>query len=159
MIPCCKDEAQNLCPSNAEVSLKNDESVFLAVVRVSNDFVPLGREIRGKKKWDKNPPSYVAVNFAYGMTEGQKRKINKESGPKKDIITVKGREREVLDNVPEIHRKPLQKLIQEYQDMFPEKLPKEHPPIGRRNIVLKSSRVVNSHIDLLIDWVLLSRMI
>ena len=62
------------------------------------------------------------------MTEGQRREINKETGPKKNIITVKEREHEILDSVPTIHRRSLEKVIQDYQDVFPEKLPKEAPP-------------------------------
>ena len=62
------------------------------------------------------------------MTEGQKRKINKESGPKRNIKPVKERERAVLDSVPEIQRQSLEKIIQEYRDVFPEKLPKGAPP-------------------------------
>ena len=64
--------------------IKNDEPVFLAVVRASDNFVPRGRR-------NKRSPSYAAVNSAHGMTEGQRRKINKESGPKKNIISVEGK--------------------------------------------------------------------
>ena len=56
--------------------------MFLAVVRASANFVPRGHK-------SKQSPSYVAVNVAYGMTEGQRRKISKESGPKKNIISVR----------------------------------------------------------------------
>ena len=38
------------------------------------------------------------------------------------------REREVLDSVPSVQKKPLEKLIREYRDIFPEKLPKGAPP-------------------------------
>ena len=64
--------------------IKNDELVFLAVVRASDNFVP-----RGSK--NKRSPSYAAVNSTHGMTEGQRRKINKEYWPKKNIISVKER--------------------------------------------------------------------
>ena len=67
--------------------IKNDELVLLAVIRISNDFVRRGRGIRGRKR---ESLSYTAVNFVHGMTEGQKRKIKKDSEPKKDMITVKG---------------------------------------------------------------------
>ena len=56
--------------------IKNDEPVFLAVVRTSDSFVP-----RGKR--NKLSPGYAAVQTAHGMTEGQRRKINKESGQRK----------------------------------------------------------------------------
>ena len=92
------------------------------------------------------------------MTEGQKRKINRESGPKKDIITVKEREREVLDSVLAVHRKSLEKLIREYGDVFLKNYPRVRHPIERCNIALKSNRVVNPLISLLTYWVLLTRM-
>ena len=101
--------------------IKNDEPVFLAVVRTSDNFVP-------RSKRNKLSPGYAAVQTAHGMTEGQRRKINKESGPKKNLITVKEREQEVLAGVPKIHREPLEKMIQKYRDVFPEKLPKGVPP-------------------------------
>ena len=63
--------------------------MFLEVVRTPNEFVPRSRGIRGEKKWNEKSPSYAAVNLAHGMIEGQRRKINKEFGPRKDIITVK----------------------------------------------------------------------
>ena len=119
-------------------------------IRASDSFVPRG----GKNK---RSPSYAAVNTAHGMTEGQRRKINKESGPKKNIISVKEREREVLDSVPLVYRESLEKVIQKYRDVFPEKLPKGVPP----------NREVQHRIDiepgsdppycLLTGWVLLSR--
>ena len=42
-------------------------------------------------------------------------------------MSVKEREREVLDNVPAIHRKSLEKILQEYRYVFLEKLPKGIP--------------------------------
>ena len=62
------------------------------------------------------------------MTEGQRRKINKESGPKKNIISVKEREQEVLNSVPAVYRESLEKVIEKYRDIFHEKLPKGAPP-------------------------------
>ena len=78
------------------------------------------------------------MNSAHGMTEGQRRKINKATGPKKNIITVKERESEVLDSVPTVYRKSLEKIIQEHRDVFPEKLPKGAPP----------NREVQHHIEI-----------
>ena len=101
--------------------INNDEPVFLDVVRTSDNFVP-----RGKR--NKLSPGYATVQTAHGMTEGQRRKINKESGPKKNLISVKEREQEVLDSVPKIHRGHLEKVMQNYRDVFPEKLSKGAPP-------------------------------
>ena len=50
----------------------------------------------------------------HGMIETEKRKINRESDPKKDIISMAEQERQVLHSVPENHRKDLEKFIQEY---------------------------------------------
>ena len=75
------------------------------------------------KKGNKRSPHRVA-NFAvaHSITEGEKRKINREIGPKKDIISVAERGRQVLNSIPENHRKDLQTLIKEYRDIFPETL-------------------------------------
>ena len=74
--------------------------------------------------------SHCVANFAtaHGMIEGEKWKINRETGPRKDIITVTERERQVLDSVPISHRENLEKLIKEYRDIFLKKLPKGVPP-------------------------------
>ena len=134
--------------------VKNNEPVFLAVAKTSNDFILRGRGAQGREK---ESPGYAVVNFAHGMTEGQKKKIKKESGPKKDIITVKEQEREVLNSVPTLQRKSLEKLIREYRDVFPEKLTKGAPTIEVQHhveIALSSE----PPIGLLTDWVLLSGM-
>ena len=74
---------------------------------------------------------------AHGLTESQKRIRNKEAGPVKSIISVQERERQVLEGVPVDLRESLETLIQEYRDLFPEKLPKGVPPM----------REVQHHID------------
>ena len=77
-----------------------------------------------QKRGNKRSPNRAAKFAAtHGMTEGAKRKINRETDPKNDIISVAEREQEVLDSVPENHRKDLGKLIKEYRDIFPDKLP------------------------------------
>ena len=103
--------------------VKNDSPVFLAIVR-SNDSPNKRGGTRGERS--QNP----AANFAaaHGITQWQKRKINLETGPEKDIISVKEREQQVLDGVPISYKKYLAKLIKEYQDIFPEKLRKGVPP-------------------------------
>ena len=44
---------------------------------------------------------------------------------------MKERKHEVLDSVPIVHRKSLEKIRQEYRDVFPENLPKGAPPNGK----------------------------
>ena len=88
--PILQRRDKSCLPVKCRNLIKNYEQVFLAIIRTSNDFVPLGKKKKGENQ---RSPSYGAVNSAHGMTEGQKRKINKESGPKKNIISVKERER------------------------------------------------------------------
>ena len=130
--------------------IKNDEPVFLAAVRASDNFVPRGRK-------SKQSPSYVAVNVAHGMTERHKRKINKESGPKKNIISVKEREQEVLNSVPIVYRESLEKIIQKYRDVFPKELPKGAQPNRGGNTELGLNQVATLHIGHHADCVLLSK--
>ena len=103
---------------------KNDKPVFLAIIRQTNK----SPQRRGNKR-NKRSLHHVA-NFAaaHSMTEGEKRKINSETDPQKDIITVVERERQVLNSVPDNYRKDLESLIKEFRDIFPEKLPKGAPP-------------------------------
>ena len=102
---------------------KDDSPVFLAIVR-STDSPYKRYEKRGEQSQN------CAAKFAaaHSITEGQKRKINHENSTKKDIMSFKEREQQVLDSVLESHRKDLENLIKEYQDIFPEKLPKRVPP-------------------------------
>ena len=57
------------------------------------------------------------------MTEGQKQKISKEIGPKKEFIIVAEREPQVLNSVPENHREKLETIICQYRDVFPRSYP------------------------------------
>ena len=59
--------------------VRNDEPVFLEVVRTSNDFAPRGRGVRERKK---GAPSYAALNFAHGMIEGHRGKLTRSFGLK-----------------------------------------------------------------------------
>ena len=74
---------------------KQGQPVFLAVIRPAND-VP---RTRRKKGGNKKSPVYVAT--AHGMTEGQKRKMSTETGPKKEFKSVAERKQQVLNSVPE----------------------------------------------------------
>ena len=66
--------------------------------------------MRGEKG-NKQYLGHVAQFAAHGLTEGQKRLMNRKTGPKKDIITVKEREQQVLNSVPDVDRKNLEKFI------------------------------------------------
>ena len=96
--------------------VKQGQPVFLAIIRPT-DGAPRARR---KKGGAKKSPVYVAA--AHGMSEGQKRKISKETCPKDDWITVAEREQQVLDSVPEDYRKKLETIIHQFRDIFPEKI-------------------------------------
>ena len=100
---------------------KGDNPVFLAIVRERNEASPKRTNKRSSGR---------AARFAatHGLSEGNKRSINKTKGPKKDIISVAEREQQVLDSVPVCHREKLSHMIQQYRDIFPEQLPKGIPP-------------------------------
>ena len=93
---------------------KGDNPVFLAIVCTTND---APKTKKGSKRSSARAAQFDA---AHGMSEGMKRSINKQEGPKKDIITVAGRERQVLNGVPICYRERLEKVIQKYHDVFPE---------------------------------------
>ena len=113
---------------------KDGNLVFLSIVRQTSDTPP-----KPMKKGNKRSSHRVA-NFvtAYSITEGEKRKINREIDPKKDIISVTEREQQVANNVRENHWKHVETLIKEYQDIFAKKLAKVVPP----------SQEVHHHIEI-----------
>ena len=111
---------------------KENHPIFLAIVRANEN--PQGRMTRKDKRIHRHAARFAA---AHGLMESQKRMMNKEAGPIKYIISVEERERQVLEGVPVCHRESLEKLIQEYHNLFPEKLPKGVPP----------KREVQHHID------------
>ena len=111
---------------------KENHPIFLAIVRANEN--PHERLTRKDKRIHRRAANLAAT---HGLTESQKRMMNKETGPVKSIISVQERERQVLEGVPVGHRESLEKLIQEYHDLFPEKLPKGIPPM----------REVQHHID------------
>ena len=101
---------------------KADQPIYLAIVRQTHE-AP-----RMRKRSNKTPSRVAQFAAAHGRTEINKRSINKMTGPKKDIISVAQREREVISQVPVVYRGKLEEIIHEYRDIFPEQLPKGIPP-------------------------------
>ena len=77
---------------------KGDNLVFLAIVRETNEAPPM------KKSNKRSSGRAAGFAAAHGLSEGNKRSINKREGPKKDIISVAEREQQVLESVPVYHR-------------------------------------------------------
>ena len=115
---------------------KEDNPVFLAILRQTND----APQKRGKKMNKRSLHRVENFVVAHGMTEGEKWKISRETGPRKDIILVAERERQVLNSVSVSHKENLEKLIKEYSGVFAEKLPKGVPPLRevRHHIEIES---------------------
>ena len=92
---------------------REKEQVFLAVVRC------IGR------------PKVVSTAIhseSQGLTEKKKRELMKASGPKKEFISIKEREEEILERVQPEFQGKLGEIVDEYRDVFPEKFPKGRPP-------------------------------
>ena len=102
---------------------KGDNPVFLAIIR-TNESSP--EQMTRRDKRIHCCVARLAAN--HDLRESQKRMMNKETSPNKNIISVAERERQVLDGARAGHRECLKKLIQEYRDLFPEQLPKGIPP-------------------------------
>ena len=66
---------------------KNDSPVFLAIVRANE--TPNKRDIKGGKRSHGREAKFAV---AHGITEGHKRHINKQTGPKEDFVSVEERE-------------------------------------------------------------------
>ena len=64
------------------------------------------------------------------MTFGQKMKIMREQGPKhaEDFKTVEDQRETVLNELPEEQRDQLRNILQKYDSVFPDALPKGAPP-------------------------------
>ena len=77
---------------------KADSPVYLAIVRKTDEVV---RTHQRPKRTSSRVAQFAA---AHRRTEINKRSINKQKGPKKDIISVAQREQQVLDSVPVHHR-------------------------------------------------------
>ena len=70
------------------------------------------------------------VGVAYGMTEGGKHQILKESSSTKDTTTVKAMMQGMVGKVDPVVRGELSKILEAYCDIFPETLP-YGPPLKR----------------------------
>ena len=97
--------------------MKKKTPVFLAVV--------WGQE--------KRKVNAAVKSESIGLTEGKKRDLMKQQGPKKRFLSVEEREAEILLKVSPDVRGKLKELVDEFKDVFPDTLPKGRPP--KRDIV------------------------
>ena len=102
---------------------------------------------RGKRLVKKKTPVFLAIVWgqesrkvnavvkseSIGLTEGKKRDLMKQTGPKKRFLSVEEWEAQILERVNPGVRGKLKKLVDEFKDVFPDTLPKGRPP--KRDIV------------------------
>ena len=98
--------------------VKKKEPVFLALVR------PVGDSTRRQKK----TTLATAQIVPHGVTEKFKREQMKATGPKKSFLTVEERKEEIFQKVQPEYRDTLRSIVEEYKEVFPDRLPKGHPP-------------------------------
>ena len=97
-----------------------DTPVLLAVVRpTSHDDIP---------KTKKKIKTKTRAGAMHGRTEGEKRRMLKESGPAKDTGNVKDTMKEMVEKADRAVRGELSQILEEYGDVFPENLPYGPPP-------------------------------
>ena len=103
-----------------KMAQSRDTPVLLAVVRPTSaeDITKTKKKIKTKTR----------AGAMHGRTEGEKRRMLKESGPTKDTVTVKDTMKHMVEKADRAVRGELSKLLEEYGDVFPEKLPYGPPP-------------------------------
>ena len=103
-----------------KVAQSLDTPVLLAVVRpITNEDMP---------KTKKKSKTKIRAGAAHGMTQGEKRRMLKESGPAKDTTTVNDTMKEMVAKADRAVKGELSRVLEEYGDIFPEKLPYGPPP-------------------------------
>ena len=104
-----------------KMAQSKDTPVLLAVVRPTrNEDIP---------KKIKKPKTKRRAGAVHGRTEGEKRRMLKESGPAKDNYHCKGYYRKAMvEKADRAVRGELSQILEEYGDVFPENLPYGPPP-------------------------------
>ena len=92
--------------------------MFLGMVRVQEAQAPTKKKTKSKAK----------AGVMQGMTEGEKRRISKETGPVKvDLPVVEVRRNKIAEANPSVQQQ-LKETLEEFQDVFPDNLPYEPSP-------------------------------
>ena len=98
-----------------------DCPMFLGIIRGTDDW-----DVRPKKLNSKKSKSKLGA--AHGMTEGEKRRLMKETGPvTKEVPAETVIEEHIQKADPEV-RACLRGILKDYRDIFPSKLPYGPPP-------------------------------
>ena len=122
---------------------REKEPVFLAVVRCIGQPKVVNAAIHPESQ---------------GLTEKKKRELMKASGPKKEFVSVKEREEEILEQVQPEFRERLHEIVDEYSDDFLRNCQRVDLPRGRLNTPSRQTLRRNPQIGHHIVWVLQSKM-
>ena len=94
--------------------------MFLGIIRATAD-----QNVPPKKSKTKSKARAGAV---HGVTEGEKRRLAKETGPVTKDVPVTQVITEKIQQADPVVRARLQGILEEFRDVFPDKLPYGPPP-------------------------------
>ena len=98
-----------------------DYPMYLGIIRGTDDWNVPPQKLKTKKSKSK-------LGTAHGMTEGEKRRLMKETGPvTKEISAEIVMQEHIQKADPEV-RASLKGILEDYHDIFPSKLPYGPPP-------------------------------
>ena len=70
----------------------------------------------------------TAQSVSHRVTKKYKREQMKATGPKKSFLRVEERKEEIFQKVQPEYRDTLRNIVEEFKEVFPDRLPKGHPP-------------------------------
>ena len=121
---------------------KNDSPIFLAIVRANE--IPNKQDIKRGKRSHGREAKFAA---AHGITEGQKRQINKKTGPKKDFVSVEERENRFSPVSLKDTGKPWDYSLMSTEMSFQKNCRRVYLSHERYNMLLKSNQAVTPPTD------------
>ena len=99
--------------------------MYLGIIHGIDDFDMQLKQMKPKTKTKRSRPKLAT---AHGMTEGEKRRLMKETGPVTTEIPAKTVIETHLQKADPAVRAPLRGIFDDYRDLFPSKLPYVPPP-------------------------------
>ena len=103
-----------------KLAKKTDCPMFLGIIRAAVDQNVPPKKIKTKSK--------ARVGEVHGVTEGEKRRIAKEAGPVTKDVPVTQVINEKIQQADLVVRVRLEGILEEFRDVFPDKLPYGPPP-------------------------------
>ena len=99
--------------------------MYLGIIRGIEDFDMQLKQMKPKTKTKRSRPKLATM---HGMTEGEKRRLMKETGPVTTEIPAETVIETHLQKADPAVRTPLRGIFDDYRDLFPSKLPYGPPP-------------------------------